>query len=317
MGGENRRTPSEMVATTAPPFCPPRPSGWIPLSTLHSPTRTFSHSGTGSAGERTYRFRRSDPRKPRCRPSETSSTHLGSLAHQGHARPIPYPSHHRWSRPLATYRLQRNPPPAIPQGRARLTYRDHHQQHLRFLHRQKPAQLARATAHRLASQSTTTSSTSHPPRLHPRRRRLRRSSCPSPLACPLVVPTASHRLFQPPSPSTLRLFTGANTRDPLLRPNDLSPAPSPPPRDHRTHSPHSPLSPYPSRPANRLLLHTNLQPHPPPWIRNPIARAFPTKLLASALLRQTRSGDYIVDPTLKIICLKLDSFTPSFRLQDI
>ena len=68
---------------------------------------------------------------------------------------------------------------------------------------------------------------------------------------------------------------------------NLSPAPLPFARHHRTHSPNSPLPHYQSRLAYRLVLHPNLQPHPPSRIRNHAAGALPTQLFAPALLRQT------------------------------
>jgi hypothetical protein len=135
--------------------------------------------------------------------------------------PLSYPSHHRWSDPFPARRLQRNPDqgPYAP---------SHHQQYLRLLYQQEPAQLARATAHRLSSQSTTASSPAHQPRLHPRRSlsknqssaadsiptvlgtSLRRSSSTSPLARPPVIPTPPQRVFQPPSAATLRIPFGQN-----------------------------------------------------------------------------------------------------------
>ena len=115
--------------------------------------------------------------------------------------------------------------------------------------------------------------------------RFRRPSNTSPLAHPPIVPTSSQRFFQPRSSPTLRGFTRATTREPLPRPNELSPAPSSPPWDHRTHPPNSSLSHYQSRPTHHLVLHTNLQPHPRSRTRDSIARPFPTQLLASSLLR--------------------------------
>jgi len=50
-----------------------------PLSTLHSPARTFPHSGAGSAGQRTHLLGRCDPRKPGHRSSQTSAAHFWSL----------------------------------------------------------------------------------------------------------------------------------------------------------------------------------------------------------------------------------------------
>jgi len=50
---------------------------------------------------------------------------------------------------------------------------------LEALYRQEPAQLARAPAHRLSSQSPTASSAAHQPRLHPRRRRFSKNQSSS------------------------------------------------------------------------------------------------------------------------------------------
>lgn len=51
IGGKDRRPAPQMVTTTPSSFRPPRSSGWLPLSTLHSADRTFPHSGSGSAPE--------------------------------------------------------------------------------------------------------------------------------------------------------------------------------------------------------------------------------------------------------------------------
>jgi len=54
IGGKDRHPTPQMVATTPPSLRQPRPSGRLPLSTLHPSARTFPYPGTGSARKRPH-----------------------------------------------------------------------------------------------------------------------------------------------------------------------------------------------------------------------------------------------------------------------
>lgn len=130
---------------------PSPPKTVRPNTVINSPfsNSKFPHSGSGSAvSGRIYFEEVIRENLDIGRPKQVQLI-FDRCVSQGHARPISYTSHHRWSRPLVTHRLQRNAHQAVSQGRSGLTYGNHHQQHLRLLCRQEPAQLARASTHRL------------------------------------------------------------------------------------------------------------------------------------------------------------------------
>ena len=88
-----------------------------------------------------------------------------------HPGAVSYARHNRGGGSLAARGLQEFAHQAVPQARAGIAYRNHHQQHPRFRHRQALKQPTRTAQHRLSGQPASPGRPNRLPRLRHRRRR--------------------------------------------------------------------------------------------------------------------------------------------------
>jgi hypothetical protein len=104
------------------------------------------HPGPEPAGDGACVLRGCDPRKPRPRPSQSSTAHLRAPCELAHPRALSHAGHHRRRHPFAACGLQTQPHQAVPQGRSGAAHRNHHQRHPRLRHRPAAAQRGGARA---------------------------------------------------------------------------------------------------------------------------------------------------------------------------
>src|SRR6202158_3961198 len=331
---EDRRPAAQVAASPAAPVHRRGPQSRLPLRHLYPAGRVFIDPGARPAPARPSVLRTGDPREPRSRPSRRGATDLQSQDHPQDAGAVPHPHPDARRHPVLERLLQEHPDQAVPQGKPGLAHRDHHQQQLRFRHRQAPAQSAQAARGRLCGQSPAPRSRAPEPRLHARRRHLPDHQQPGRSRPPTRLRPALCRSARPSAPACAHPIPPDRRRIPLsrsappsgrpVRPRSRSDLPR---RRHISTSP--PASPWLDRtPAQQLsiprhrirlprsaVLHPRLQPHPASRIGRRTSRPPRHQRSAQARLRQNRHPGHRMDQQRSTRSMKLDTFTPSVVTQ--
>jgi hypothetical protein len=167
-----------MAGALAAPVHRRRPAGGLPLRHFDPPSRVLPDPGPGPAGLGEGVLRTGHPGQPRRRPPRPGQPHLRSEVETqraaGHPGPVPHPGDHRRSHPEPAHRLQARRDQAVPQGRSRLTDRDHDQRHPRLSDRETADQSARAAGDRPLRQPAPAGRPTTQPQPDPRRGSLHR-----------------------------------------------------------------------------------------------------------------------------------------------
>ena len=236
--GTDRRAAAQVAGDPAAPVHRGRPGRRLPLRHLHLAGRVLPDPGPGPAGHRAGVLRARHPRQPRHRPPRPDQPDLRPAPDPrppaAHPGPLPHPGDHRRGHPEPAHRLQAHHDQAVPQGRTRLTDRDHDQRHPRLRNRETADQSARTAGDRPLGQPAPAGRPTTQPQPDPRRRGVHRRAPadhhrhrgpdpraapgrpprPRPAASPADVPAAPGGVRQPRPTPPARRPSRHDTRSP-------------------------------------------------------------------------------------------------------